>query len=81
MKRHLCLTLIFLIAITAFSHAQSSLNTELIDNIDYNVFVNDVWGYIDAQGNDYAVVGLRTGVAFAAISADKATSVTVFQRK
>jgi len=51
--------------------AQSSLNTELIDNIDYDVFVNDVWGYTDAQNNDYAIVGLRDGVAFVAVYAEK----------
>lgn len=50
--------------------AQASMNTTLIGNINYNRFTNDVWGYVDSLGNDYALVGLQDGVSIVKVAAD-----------
>ena len=36
---------------------------ELGSQIGYNVAVNDVWGWDDGNGNEFAIVGLRDGVS------------------
>ncbi|HUR30838.1 MAG TPA: choice-of-anchor B family protein [Saprospiraceae bacterium] len=48
-----------------FNHVagQSNLNMTLHDSLNYNVGVNDVTGWADSLGNEYAIVGLNTGVS------------------
>ncbi len=60
-------------AIPAFS--QTSLNTELIGNINYGREVNDVWGYIDENGNDYALVGLIDGISIVKVDSNQVQEV------
>jgi choice-of-anchor B domain-containing protein len=56
-------SLLLLLAFTTPSLAQTSLNTTLIGNLNYGRFTNDVWGYTDDSGQDYALVGLVDGVS------------------
>jgi choice-of-anchor B domain-containing protein len=56
----LCLTLLCL-AIAQPIHAQ--LNVGFNSQINYTDAVNDIWGYTDASGNEYALVGTQTGLA------------------
>lgn len=53
-----------------FAVAQVSENTALIGQIDYDIFTNDVWGYTDALGNEYALVGLQNGLSIVKVEAD-----------
>lgn len=43
--------------------AQSSLNMELLDeqNLPSAVGGNDIWGYVDDEGNEYAIMGTTQG--------------------
>ena len=54
----------------------AQLNTELVGNLDYDVDVNDVWGYVAPDGTEYAVLGLYDGVAVISL-ADPANPVEV----
>src|SRR5687767_2113001 len=47
----------------SYMTAQTNLNMVLQDSMDYNVGVNDVVGWVDDEGNEYALVGLNTGVS------------------
>lgn len=46
---------------------QAQLNSDSLSHISYsathNTYLNDVWGYVDANGNEYALVGARKGVS------------------
>lgn len=44
-----------------FATGQASLNTTLLGNLPYNRTLNDIWGYADSLGNEYALVGLTHG--------------------
>ena len=55
--------------------SQISLNTTLIDNINYGRSVNDVWGYTDENGNDYALVGLIDGVSIVKVDSNQAQEI------
>jgi len=69
--------LIVFFSLTCQIFAQSSRNTTLIGNLDYgsNSFTNDVWGYTDPSGNDYALVGRRTGVSIVKVESTGLTEV------
>ena len=62
MKIALTLLLIFL---TLLANAQSSWNMNLLGSFDYetnhNTKCNDIWGWEDGSGNEYALVGLENG--------------------
>lgn len=51
-----------LFTLLIFFHAftQSSLNFELLAKVPHNELSNDVWGYVDAMGTEYAIVGTRS---------------------
>ena len=59
MKKTLTLLLIFL---TLLANAQSGWNMNLLGTYDYSTTEgNDIWGWVDATGNEYALVGLVNG--------------------
>ena len=39
---------------------ESPLNTTLLAHMEFNEDANDIWGYVDANGIEYAIVGTRT---------------------
>ena len=45
--------------------SQVSMNMNLLGTYDYDFPVegNDIWGWVDSVGNEYAIVGLRNGVS------------------
>lgn len=51
------------ISFPIFLAAQQSYNMTLLGQLDYEDGVNDVWGYADQQGNEYALVGLVNGTS------------------
>lgn len=61
------------------SYAQ--LNLEQLGHVDYfqerNTYINDVWGYVDETGIEYALVGARSGVSVVSL-ADPENPVEVF---
>ena len=48
--------------------AQQSFNMSLLGQLNYDAGVNDVWGYVDSQANEYAIVGLVNGTSFVDVS-------------
>ena len=58
-----------LLCLLAFSTTLfSQLNTTLRSSLDYDVAVNDVWGYVAPDGTEYAIVGLDDGVSFVSLA-------------
>ncbi|NNC86809.1 MAG: choice-of-anchor B family protein [Bacteroidia bacterium] len=38
-------------------------NVSLLGSLSYTQALNDIWGYVDSLGNEYALVGTQTGVS------------------
>ena len=76
MRKHI-FTLIFIFnTLSVFS--QDSLNLDLLgvypySDMDRSHKLNDIWGYTDEHGNEYALVGLTTG--FSIVSLDQRDSL------
>ena len=49
--------------------SQSSSNISLVGSLDYpGTEGNDVWGYVDSTGTEYALVGLQNGFSVVNLS-------------
>tara|TARA_B100000508_G_scaffold91658_2_gene71469 strand:+ start:34338 stop:36695 length:2358 start_codon:yes stop_codon:yes gene_type:complete len=63
--------LAFSFALTAITFSQNH-HLNLLSTLDYdamhNTELNDVWGYVDENGNEYALVGAAKGVSVVDIS-------------
>ncbi|MEM8523234.1 MAG: choice-of-anchor B family protein [Bacteroidota bacterium] len=59
---------ILLLFITYFLQAQAEQNATLVGNLRYNQGVNDVWGWADEDGTEYAFVGLQNGVSVVSLA-------------
>lgn len=63
--------LILLFVLSAFG-LDAQLNMNLLSNIDYQQLhgadLNDIWGYVDETGKEYALVGTTKGVSIVDIS-------------
>ena len=58
MKKLLALLLI----LPFLTSAQSSMNMNLLGTYDYPTTEgSDIWGWVDANGNEFALVGLNDG--------------------
>lgn len=53
-----------------------NLNVSLVGSLQYNEDANDIWGYTDSSGIEYAIVGLRNGTSVVSL-ADPANPVQV----
>lgn len=63
MKHFLLLSLLAL-STTLFSQLNSTLRSQL----EYDVAVNDIWGYVAPDGTEYAIVGLQNAVSFVSLA-------------
>jgi choice-of-anchor B domain-containing protein len=68
----LTITFIFLF-LTSFSQ----LNMDVLGHLPYSEDLSDVWGYVDENGNEYALVGVYDGFSIVDIS-DPANPAEVF---
>lgn len=60
--------LFLLLTIFASASLYAQLNMELADQLEYNVDLNDIWGWADPEtGTEYALVGLRDGVSIVSL--------------
>ncbi|MEO1448694.1 MAG: choice-of-anchor B family protein, partial [Bacteroidota bacterium] len=48
---------------TLFSQVNPPFGMNFLGNLDYNVGVIDVWGYVGQGNTEYAIVGIRNGVS------------------
>lgn len=46
----------------------ASRNLDLVSRFDYSTKLTDVWGYVDGNGTEYALIGLRNGVSIVNLS-------------
>ena len=54
--------LFFMLLLPVITSAQSSMNMNLLGTYDYPTTKgNDIWGWVDSTGNEFALVGLRSG--------------------
>ena len=51
------LSFVLLVTVVASSFAQTNLSLRAL--VQFNDEANDIWGYVDTLGNEYALVGLR----------------------
>ena len=57
-------SLLFIFLFPLFLFSQSSWNMNLLGTYDYpTTNGNDIWGWVDSTGNEFALVGLRNGVS------------------
>ena len=62
MKRNILVA--FLVSILFSGKSQ----LDSLSRLEYEVKLNDVWGYVDTSGNEYALVGLFNGISVVDIS-------------
>lgn len=71
---------LFLFSLPLLSAAQ--LNMEFVGSLSYQSLrgsdISDVWGYVDEQGNEYALVGVNGGGVSVVSLADPANPVELF---
>lgn len=53
-----------------------NLNVSLVGSLQYSEDANDIWGYTDSSGVEYAIIGLRNGTSIVSL-ADPANPVQV----
>lgn len=59
----------FLLSLTVSSAAIfAQTNMTLLGNLDYTPDLSDVWGYVDGNGKEYALVGLENAVSIVDVS-------------
>lgn len=49
--------------ILSFFSLQAQVQLNKLGQVTYIEGLNDIWGYVDASGNEYALVGLKNGVS------------------
>jgi len=64
MKKLTFLSLIIAIAFGSFAQK----NMVFRDSLQYTQSINDVWGYADTLGNEYAIIGVQTGISIVDVS-------------
>jgi len=70
----------FFLIITLFSFTILSfgqLNMELLGHLPYSQSLSDVWGYVDEEGNEYALVGTYNGLSVVDVT-DPANPTEIF---
>ena len=76
-------TALFLLVLTnfLFFNSNAQLNIDLVSRVDYNELhnsdLNDIWGYVDETGVEYALVGAQKGTSIVSL-ADPQNPVEVF---
>ena len=64
--------LFFFSTLFFFLSAQSAKNLSVIGHVSFTVDLNDVWGYVDGNGTEYALVGRMDGVSIFDLSTPSA---------
>jgi len=61
-----CFTLLLGVFISSISYAQPDL--PVLGQLSYSQNLNDIWGYEDASGTEYAIVGTVTGTSIVSLA-------------
>ncbi len=62
MTRFLLSGLLLMLGLTAFGQREN-FNIEFISNVPYPEECNDIWGYVDSNGIEYAILGTQQATA------------------
>ncbi|PSR14623.1 MAG: hypothetical protein DA408_00135 [Bacteroidetes bacterium] len=73
MRKIFFIALLFLVSA---STGWGQLNMSLASHLQYNVDLNDIWGYVAPDGTEYALVGANNGVSIVSL-ADPANATEV----
>ena len=69
---HFRLSIIWTLCIFLGMNLQAQLNIDSLSHVDYQLLheanLNDVWGYVDELGNEYAIVGTSKGTSIVNIT-------------
>lgn len=68
MKKYVLLLSIAICMAATSTITSQAFNTTLRDQLDYTPDLNDVWGYVAADGTEYALVGLRSGLSIVSLA-------------
>jgi len=66
--KNFTISIILMFSIPFFLVGQASLNMVQVGNLSYNQDLNDIWGYVDHDGNEHALVGCANGFSYVDIS-------------
>ncbi len=58
----------FLSGFLLFCFLTGATQIDSLSRLEYDVKLNDVWGYVDTSGNEYALVGLYDGLSIVEIT-------------
>ncbi len=59
---------LFLTSFIGFSQLNMTLKGQINYQQLHSTFLNDIWGYVDQDGNEYALVGARDGVSIVSLA-------------
>jgi choice-of-anchor B domain-containing protein len=63
------LIIILCLSIVGTLHAQiPNHNITSVGNLPYNIILNDIWGYVDSFGTEYALVGDQGGLSIVSLA-------------
>jgi choice-of-anchor B domain-containing protein len=68
MKLLILLSSFLLSAIQVAAQLNMTLKSQLNYQQLHNTLLNDIWGYVDTEGNEYALVGARQGVSIVSLA-------------
>jgi choice-of-anchor B domain-containing protein len=72
------LSLVLLVTAFASGERLAAQNLEPVGQLSYPTTLSDVWGWADAGGHEYALVGVRDGISIVDVSSDPANPAELF---
>ncbi|MBI1191936.1 MAG: choice-of-anchor B family protein [Bacteroidetes bacterium] len=66
------------LAVLAWQPSLSAQNANLVGQLPYSQSLNDIWGWADAGGHEYALVGVRNGLSIVDVSTDPTSPTELF---
>ncbi len=59
---------LFLFVALSLQAQVADFNLQLVSNLKYDQELNDVWGYVDENGTEYALVGMQQGFSIVSLA-------------
>jgi choice-of-anchor B domain-containing protein len=79
MKLNLFFLCLFTLGSSVFVKAQiADFNATELSNLSYTQDLNDIWGYVDNTGTEYALVGTQTGTSIVSLANPNSPSEVLF---
>jgi len=57
------LTIAFLTILCSYTISMSQLYMDELGHLPYSNSLSDIWGHVDGEGNEYALVGVYNGLS------------------